>query len=167
MFEKVSVLLNCLTISSEKFVEVDDDNLSTALIMAAQSHFGVCPKLKNIINADSIDENEMNNAGPVPTLSEMRDIMKSRYSYLDVHSNDEVNNKRDVIEQIVPSGDKRKHINSFQYSNDVIHWSPSTINVPSGEKTETHQFSPILERCHPLESFNYTRARPSCGPDRW
>ncbi|GFY23327.1 hypothetical protein TNCV_3940231 [Trichonephila clavipes] len=22
------------------------------------------------------------------------------------------------------------------------------------KKTETHQFSPILERCHPLESFN-------------
>ncbi|GFV26623.1 hypothetical protein TNCV_2091601 [Trichonephila clavipes] len=27
--------------------------------------------------------------------------------------------------------------------------------VPSAEKTETHQFLPILERCHPLESFNY------------
>ncbi|GFV26870.1 hypothetical protein TNCV_3455411 [Trichonephila clavipes] len=50
---------------------------------------------------------------------------------------------------------KRKHINSLQSLNDAIHWSPSTINVPSGEKTETHQFSPILERCHPLESFNY------------
>ncbi|GFS80324.1 dual 3',5'-cyclic-AMP and -GMP phosphodiesterase 11 [Trichonephila clavipes] len=62
---------------------------------------------------------------------------------------------------------KRKHINSFQSLNDVIHWSPSTVNVPSGEKTETHQFSPILERGHPLESFNYTRARPSCDRDRW
>ncbi|GFV26869.1 hypothetical protein TNCV_3455401 [Trichonephila clavipes] len=50
---------------------------------------------------------------------------------------------------------KRKHINSLQSLNDAIHWSPSTINVPSGEKTESHQFSPILERCHPLESFNY------------
>ncbi|GFX91390.1 hypothetical protein TNCV_1934061 [Trichonephila clavipes] len=98
-------------------------------------------------------------------------------------------------DRIVHRKKKRKHINSFQSLNDVIHWSPSTINVPSGEKTETHQlspilerchplspstinvpsgektethqFSPILERCHPLESFNYTRARPSCGPDRW
>ncbi|GFY23325.1 hypothetical protein TNCV_3940211 [Trichonephila clavipes] len=49
---------------------------------------------------------------------------------------------------------KRKHINSLQSLNDAIHWSPSTLNVPSGEKTETHQFSPILERCHPLEFFN-------------
>ncbi|GFY23333.1 hypothetical protein TNCV_3940291 [Trichonephila clavipes] len=54
----------------------------------------------------------------------------------------------------VPSGEKQKHINSLQSLNDAIHWSPSTLNVPSGEKTETHQFSPILERCHPLESFN-------------
>ncbi|GFY23342.1 hypothetical protein TNCV_3940381 [Trichonephila clavipes] len=38
---------------------------------------------------------------------------------------------------------KRKHINL------------PTLKCPkSGEKTETHQFSPILERCHPLESFN-------------
>ncbi|GFY23313.1 hypothetical protein TNCV_3940091 [Trichonephila clavipes] len=49
---------------------------------------------------------------------------------------------------------KRKHINSLQSLNDAIHWSSSTLNVPSGEKTETHQFSPILERCHPLEFFN-------------
>ncbi|GFY23341.1 hypothetical protein TNCV_3940371 [Trichonephila clavipes] len=48
---------------------------------------------------------------------------------------------------------KWKHI-TLQSLNDVIHWSPSTLNVPSGEKTETHQFSPILERCHPLEFFN-------------
>ncbi|GFY23356.1 hypothetical protein TNCV_3940521 [Trichonephila clavipes] len=54
----------------------------------------------------------------------------------------------------VPSGEKRKHINSLQSLNDAIHWSSSTLNVPSGEKTETHQFSPILERCHPLEFFN-------------
>ncbi|GFT33427.1 hypothetical protein TNCV_3045391 [Trichonephila clavipes] len=67
----------------------------------------------------------------------------------------------------VPSGEKRKRINSLQSLNDAIHWSPSTINVPSGEKKETHQFSPILERCQTQESLNYTRARPSCGPDRW
>ncbi|KFM70311.1 hypothetical protein X975_18700, partial [Stegodyphus mimosarum] len=32
---------------------------------------------KNIIDADSNDENEMNNAGPVPTSSEMKNVMKS------------------------------------------------------------------------------------------
>ncbi|GFY23336.1 hypothetical protein TNCV_3940321 [Trichonephila clavipes] len=46
---------------------------------------------------------------------------------------------------------KRKHINSLQSLNDAIHWSPSTLNVPSGEKNgKTHCTSlPILERCHP------------------
>ncbi|GFY23340.1 hypothetical protein TNCV_3940361 [Trichonephila clavipes] len=28
----------------------------------------------------------------------------------------------------------RKHINSLQSLNDAIHWSPSTLNVPSGKK---------------------------------
>ncbi|GFY23323.1 hypothetical protein TNCV_3940191 [Trichonephila clavipes] len=44
----------------------------------------------------------------------------------------------------------RKKTETHQFSqslNDAIHWSSSTLNVPSGEKTETHQFSPILERC--------------------
>ncbi|GFT95400.1 hypothetical protein TNCV_3326701 [Trichonephila clavipes] len=35
---------------------------------------------------------------------------------------------------------KRKHINSFQSLNDVIHWSPSTINVPAGEKNGNTSF---------------------------
>ncbi|GFY23339.1 hypothetical protein TNCV_3940351 [Trichonephila clavipes] len=48
---------------------------------------------------------------------------------------------------------KRKHINSLQSLNDVfIPLESSTLNVPSGEKTETH----INERCHPLESFKRT-----------
>ncbi|GFW15047.1 uncharacterized protein TNCV_983391 [Trichonephila clavipes] len=41
---------------------------------------------KNIIDADSDDDNEMNPAAPVPTSSEMRN-MKSISSYLDPHSN--------------------------------------------------------------------------------
>ncbi|GFX80156.1 hypothetical protein TNCV_2108011 [Trichonephila clavipes] len=40
----------------------------------------------------SDDENKMNDAAPVPTSSEMKYIMKSRRSYLDVHSNGEMNN---------------------------------------------------------------------------
>ncbi|GFU64432.1 hypothetical protein TNCV_3947991 [Trichonephila clavipes] len=42
-----------------------------------QRHFGIYSKLKNIIDADSDDENEMNNVAPVFTSSEMRNIMKS------------------------------------------------------------------------------------------
>uniref|UniRef100_A0A8C4SC05 HTH CENPB-type domain-containing protein n=1 Tax=Erpetoichthys calabaricus TaxID=27687 RepID=A0A8C4SC05_ERPCA len=75
MFEKVSVLLDYKDIL--EFVQSS----------------------KNIIDADSDDENEMNNAAPVPTSSEMRNIMKSMRSYLDANSNGEMNNKMDDIEQ--------------------------------------------------------------------
>ncbi|GFY27603.1 hypothetical protein TNCV_910541 [Trichonephila clavipes] len=34
---------------------------------------------------------------------------------------------------------KKKQHNSLQSLNDVIHWSPSTINVPAGEKTARAQ----------------------------
>ncbi|GFV34424.1 hypothetical protein TNCV_5137651 [Trichonephila clavipes] len=50
--------------------------------------------------ADSEDENEMNNAAPVPTSSQMRNVMKSVYSYLEAHSDGEMNNKKNDIEQI-------------------------------------------------------------------
>ncbi|GFW80590.1 hypothetical protein TNCV_3234421 [Trichonephila clavipes] len=67
-----------------------------------QRHLGVCLKTKkNIIDADSDDEKEMSNAAPVPTLSEMRDVMKSMRSYLDAQSNGELNNKMDHIEQLL------------------------------------------------------------------
>ncbi|GFY23334.1 hypothetical protein TNCV_3940301 [Trichonephila clavipes] len=50
---------------------------------------------------------------------------------------------------------RKKHINSLQSLNDAIHWSSSTLNVPSGEKNGNtsilqHINSPILERCHPI-----------------
>ncbi|GFV53653.1 hypothetical protein TNCV_1042601 [Trichonephila clavipes] len=54
---------------------------------------------KNIIDADSDSENEMNNAAPAPTSFEMRNIKKSMFSYLDAHSNGEMKNKMDDIEQ--------------------------------------------------------------------
>ncbi|GFW50203.1 uncharacterized protein TNCV_4696211 [Trichonephila clavipes] len=41
-----------------------------------QKYFGVFSKLKNIIEADSDDENEMNNAALVTTSSEMRNVLK-------------------------------------------------------------------------------------------
>ncbi|GFV72980.1 hypothetical protein TNCV_1734481 [Trichonephila clavipes] len=56
---------------------------------------------KNVIDADSDDENEINNAAPVPTSSEMRNAVNSLSIYLKVHSNGEMNNKMDGIEQFV------------------------------------------------------------------
>ncbi|GFU79125.1 hypothetical protein TNCV_2136481 [Trichonephila clavipes] len=65
---------------------------------------------KNIIDADSVDENEMNIVDPVPTFSEMRNIMKSTRSYLDAHSNSEMNNKMGNVEQFDAKKDNAKKI---------------------------------------------------------
>ncbi|GFW91606.1 hypothetical protein TNCV_4500251 [Trichonephila clavipes] len=43
----------------------------------------------------------MNYAAPVPTSSEMKNSMKSMCNYLDAHSDGEMNNKMDDIEQFV------------------------------------------------------------------
>ncbi|GFV43116.1 SCAN domain-containing protein 3 [Trichonephila clavipes] len=77
MFEKVSVLLNCLTISLEEFVAVEEDNVCTAPIVAGKHILELVQCSKNIIDADSEDENEMNNAALVPASSEMRNTMES------------------------------------------------------------------------------------------
>ncbi|GFW63811.1 hypothetical protein TNCV_3744161 [Trichonephila clavipes] len=69
--------------------------------------------LKNIFDADSDDENEMNKAAPVPTSSEMRSVMKITRSYLDVHSNGEMNNKMDDIEQFVAEKNNAKKISGY------------------------------------------------------
>ncbi|GFV81122.1 HTH_38 domain-containing protein [Trichonephila clavipes] len=50
---------------------------------------------KNIIGADSDDENEMNNVAPFPTSSQMKNVRKNMRSYIDTHSNGEMNNKMD------------------------------------------------------------------------
>ncbi|GFV35129.1 hypothetical protein TNCV_292441 [Trichonephila clavipes] len=56
---------------------------------------------KNTIYADFDEEKEKNDADPVSTSSEMRNIRKSRRSYLEAHSNGELNSKMDDIEQIL------------------------------------------------------------------
>ncbi|GFV55705.1 hypothetical protein TNCV_755051 [Trichonephila clavipes] len=56
---------------------------------------------EEFVAVDSDDENKMNNATPVPTSNEMRNIMKSMRSYCDSPHNGEMNNKRDDIEQLV------------------------------------------------------------------
>ncbi|GFU70353.1 SCAN domain-containing protein 3 [Trichonephila clavipes] len=92
MFEKIYILLDYPTVSSEEFVTVDDANVCTALIMA-KDVLEFVQSSKNIIDADSDEENEMNNAAPDPTSSEMRSTTKSMHSYLDTHSNGEMNKK--------------------------------------------------------------------------
>ncbi|GFU21819.1 uncharacterized protein TNCV_3283061 [Trichonephila clavipes] len=65
-----------------------------------QRLFGVRSS-KDIVDANSDDKIGVNNAAPVPTSSEMRNIMENMRSYLDAHSNGEMNNKMDDIEQFV------------------------------------------------------------------
>ncbi|GFV78312.1 hypothetical protein TNCV_94721 [Trichonephila clavipes] len=54
-----------------------------------------------LTEADSGDENEMNNATPIPTSSEMKIIMKCMRSYLNAHFNGGMNNKMDDIKQFL------------------------------------------------------------------
>ncbi|GFW36612.1 hypothetical protein TNCV_1956121 [Trichonephila clavipes] len=95
MFEKASVSLNCRIVSSEEIVAVDDNNVFTAPIIAYKDILEFVQSSKNIIDADSGDENEMNNAAPVLTSSGLRNIMKSMHSYLDAYSNGKMNKKNE------------------------------------------------------------------------
>ncbi|GFU36626.1 hypothetical protein TNCV_802821 [Trichonephila clavipes] len=61
-FVKASILLKCPTVSSEEFDVVDDDNVCTAAIMADKGILEFAQSSKTIINTDSDDEKEMNNA---------------------------------------------------------------------------------------------------------
>ncbi|GFX67498.1 hypothetical protein TNCV_3463871 [Trichonephila clavipes] len=79
----------------EKFVAEDDDNVYTAPMMADKDILEFVQSSKNIIDANSDDENEMNNAVPVPTSSGKRNTM---IHYLEAHSNGEMNNKMNDIE---------------------------------------------------------------------
>ncbi|GFX05545.1 hypothetical protein TNCV_3434491 [Trichonephila clavipes] len=76
----------------------DDDNMCIAPIMADKDILEFVQSSKNIIDTDSDDENETNNAAPVLTSSEIRNVMKSMRSYLDAHFNGEMNNKMNNIE---------------------------------------------------------------------
>ncbi|GFU99564.1 hypothetical protein TNCV_4082851 [Trichonephila clavipes] len=74
---KTSARLDCPIVLLEEFVAVDDYAMYTTLIMADKDILEFVQSSKNIIHADSIDENEMNNAAPVPTSSELRNVLKS------------------------------------------------------------------------------------------
>ncbi|GFV84178.1 hypothetical protein TNCV_3038382 [Trichonephila clavipes] len=76
--------------------------MCTAPIMADKDILEFVESSKNIdVDADS--ENEMNIASLVPTIVEMRIVVKSMCSYLAAHSNGEINNKLDDIPQFVDS----------------------------------------------------------------
>ncbi|GFU46650.1 hypothetical protein TNCV_1546621 [Trichonephila clavipes] len=57
IFNNVCVLLDCSIVSSEKFVAVDDDNVRTAPIMADNVIMEFVQSSKNIMDADSDEEN--------------------------------------------------------------------------------------------------------------
>ncbi|GFW86008.1 hypothetical protein TNCV_1968161 [Trichonephila clavipes] len=50
----------------------------------------------------------MNNATPVPTSSEMKNIMESMFTYLEAHSNGKMNNRMNDIEQFDAKKDNPK-----------------------------------------------------------
>ncbi|GFY16540.1 hypothetical protein TNCV_735691 [Trichonephila clavipes] len=58
--------LYCSFVLSEEFIAVDSDNMCTAPIMAEKDNLEFVESSKNITEADSNDENEMNYAAPVP-----------------------------------------------------------------------------------------------------
>ncbi|GFU80567.1 uncharacterized protein TNCV_534411 [Trichonephila clavipes] len=93
--------LDCSTESVEEFISVDDENACKAPIMAEKNILESVRNLKNVIDADSVNEKKMNNAALVPTSFEMVNIMKSMRSYLDTYFNGEVNNKKVDIERFV------------------------------------------------------------------
>ncbi|GFU75768.1 hypothetical protein TNCV_1652281 [Trichonephila clavipes] len=90
---KTSAGLDCPTVLAEELISVDDDNVCTAPIMADKDILEFVQISKNIIDSDSDEENEMKNEAPVPTSSEMKNIMKRIHMYIDKHSNGEMNNK--------------------------------------------------------------------------
>ncbi|GFU78272.1 hypothetical protein TNCV_5008491 [Trichonephila clavipes] len=69
--------LDCPIVLSEECVAVDDDNVCTPLVMADKDILEFVQSSKNIIDADSEDKNEMNNATPVPTSSKMINVVKN------------------------------------------------------------------------------------------
>ncbi|GFS96968.1 hypothetical protein TNCV_4178301 [Trichonephila clavipes] len=71
---KNSVILDCTTVLSEKFIEVDD-NVCTASMMTYKHILEFVQVSKIIMDADFDDENEMNDAGPVHMSSKMRNVM--------------------------------------------------------------------------------------------
>ncbi|GFW14261.1 hypothetical protein TNCV_3548501 [Trichonephila clavipes] len=67
---------DCSIVLTDEFIAVDDDNVCSAPIMTDKDILEFVQSSKNI-DEDSDDPNEMKNAAPVPTSSEMRNIMRT------------------------------------------------------------------------------------------
>ncbi|GFX24160.1 hypothetical protein TNCV_2436531 [Trichonephila clavipes] len=90
--------LDCFIVLAEEFISVD--NVLTEPLMADILEF--VRSSKNIINVDSDSENEMNKAASVPTLFELRNVMKCILSYIEAHSNGKINSKMEAnVEKFV------------------------------------------------------------------
>ncbi|GFW32356.1 hypothetical protein TNCV_675151 [Trichonephila clavipes] len=74
-------------------VAVGDDNVYSAPIMADTDILEFVQSSKNTIDVGSVDEFQMNNSASVPTSAKMRNVMENMCSYLDAHSNGEMDNK--------------------------------------------------------------------------
>ncbi|GFY25175.1 transposable element Tc3 transposase [Trichonephila clavipes] len=81
------------TVSLEEFIALNDDNVCAQPTKANKDILEFLQSSKNIIDEDSYEENEMNNAASVPKSSKIRTIMKSTCSYLEAYSSGERNKK--------------------------------------------------------------------------
>ncbi|GFX38795.1 hypothetical protein TNCV_4748651 [Trichonephila clavipes] len=113
---------------------------------------------KNIIDADSSDENEMKNAASDHTSYEMRNIMKSMRSYLDEHSNGEMNNKMDDIEQFDAKKDNEK-------KNIKLLSKYSSINE-TGESPEKERIETGAEREERDQPRSYSESEGDFSDER-
>ncbi|GFX23092.1 hypothetical protein TNCV_2932561 [Trichonephila clavipes] len=114
-----SVLSDCPTVSSEESVSVDDDNVCITQITAEKNILEFVHSSENV-DTVSDRENEMSIAASVPKSSEMRSVVKSTRSYLDKHSDGEMNNKMDDIEQFDDEKDNsKKNIRIFIKNSNV------------------------------------------------
>ncbi|GFX22610.1 hypothetical protein TNCV_2993451 [Trichonephila clavipes] len=70
---KIPASLDCSTVSSKEFVVAEDDNVCTAPIRTHKDILEFVQSSKNIVDADSGDENKMDNAGYLLTRNEFAD----------------------------------------------------------------------------------------------
>ncbi|GFX48989.1 uncharacterized protein TNCV_2797801 [Trichonephila clavipes] len=96
--------LNCSIVLSEEFIAVGDDNVCTAPIMADKDILEFLQSSKNIIDPDSDNENEMNNAAPYSYIirNEERHEKKVRVRYPMPPNTFRVQTEYGLIKSVVP-----------------------------------------------------------------